>query len=326
MISWNLWRALQISYVAHPIYRLRGVWEPPPPTPFNARLKRLLRTRQLLLVAAAFAIVSTISAYWGVPVLFALICGPALILVVIVIPASFVLIGTVYGLALSLAVSDAIFVEKAQGRYTLMTLTPRGLAGATWALSSLVIHTNVFLVQIRLGLVNMYVSAGLTILLVIYPVLLIVPGAIQKALVLFTIFVLFFSDYVQSTNTGCLLGMLIPSYSKTRATTRSYAIVAFLTLQFGSYLLVLFLCIVVWPALQLATLQQQLRFLVITSITYVVVREIVTVILFITLAGRLNTSLKEWDDIARIGTRWIPEPQKASRILIRYLKHARPNK
>ena len=323
MISWNFWRALQIPYVAHPIYRLRGVWEPPTAAPFNTRFLALLQTRPMLLLVSSIALVTAIPALWGFPVLFVLICGPALVLVVIVIPASLVLVGTVYGLAVTLAVSDTIFIEKAQGRYELMTLTPRGLAGATWALNSLVFHTNALLVQIRLWLVNIYVSAGMTILLVLYLVLPIVPGIIPKAFVWLTIFAAFLCDYIQSTNTGCLLGMIIPSYSQSRATTRSYAIVAFLTLQFGSYLVILFLCIVMWPTLHLASFQQQLRFTLVAFLTYLSCREIITIVLLVTLVRRLNTTLSEWDDIARIGTRWILKPHEFSQTVIQYIKRTK---
>ena len=283
----------------------------------------LFQIRPILLLIFFSALVTAIPVLWGFPVLFVLICGPALVLVVIVIPASLVLVGTVYGLAVALAVSDTIFTEKAQGRYVLMTLTPRGLAGATWALSSLVFNTNALLVQVRVWLVNIYVSAGMTILLVLYPILPIVPGGIPKALVLMVVFATFFCDYIQSTNIGCLLGMIIPSYSQSRATTRSYAIVAFLTLQFGSYLVILFLCVVMWPTLHLASFQQQLRFTLVVFLTYLSCREIITIVLLVTLVRRLNTTLSEWDDIARIGTKWISKPHEFSQTVIQCIKRTK---
>ena len=324
MISWNFWRALQIPYVAHPIYRLRGVWEPPASTSFNTRFPAPFQIRPMLLVMFSIALVTAIPVLWGFPVLFVLVCGPALILVAIVIPATLVLVGTVYGLAVTLAVSDTIFIEKAQGRYALMTLTPRGLAGATWALSSLIFHTNALLTQIRRWLVTIYVSAGMTILLVLYPVLLVVPGTISKALVWLAVFAAFFCDYIQSTNTGCLLGMIIPSFSQSRATTRSYAIAAFLTLQFGCYLIILFLCVVLWPTLHLSSVQQQLRFTLVSFVTYVLCREIATIMLLVTLARRLNTTLDEWDEIAHIGTRWISRPLDIPLTLIQSIKRGKP--
>ena len=52
----------------------------------------------------------------------------------IAVPLTVLFSSTFYGLSVAIHLSDSIAVEKKQGRYIFMSLTPYGLAGTAWAM------------------------------------------------------------------------------------------------------------------------------------------------------------------------------------------------
>jgi hypothetical protein len=319
MISWRFWRSLQTPYVAHPIYRLRGIWRVPPTRRHVPRSRLILlnhaATWVTLLILCSIGLVTL----FGTSILFILICGPAIAMFFLVLPLTLITIGTLYGLATTLLISNVIAIEKIQGRLTLMTLTSRGLAGATWALCSLEFHTNFWLVQTRSFVSTVYFSTFFILLFALYPILFTSsdtpPGTLYGAIA-FAIFIL---DYIQSTNVGCLIGMLAPTYANSRAETRNFGLVAFLTLQFATYLLIGSLCVVAWPLLGITPQIHPQIFASICLVTYYMCREIIIVILAFMLAQRLNTPIDELDDFTQVGLIKIFDLPGFSRILYRFV-------
>ena len=299
MITWSLWRALQTPYVAHPIYQLRVLR--------NQRIssslgwsERFFYRRPRLWTGVGLLALIAIPVFFGFSILFLLICGPVFFIIFIIIPALIVIVGTFYGLATALAVSDSIANEKAQGRYTLMTLTPQGIAGATWALCSLVFHTNFLLTQVRRTISNIYLSVSLIVVFTIYPFLPIIYPTIPGVLPWGVLLLVLIFDYIQSANTGCLVGMIVPSFADSRATTRSSVLAIFLTLQFATYLLISFLCLVLWPYLRLVPVGQRLDFALLCFVTYYLCRDGIIGVLLLILAKRLNTTIDEWNELIHI--------------------------
>lgn len=314
MISWRLWRALSTPFVAHPIYWQRGVWKPkalPTRRSFWQIIATFVGKNLIWGVLAAFVITVVLSVVFEFNAMF--VIGPVVtiflgipVLFFFTVPPLFLVsVGTVYGLLSALSISDSIAVEKQQGRYALMGLTPHGLAGATWALCSLQQHTNFILQVIRNWLILIYLLIGALILL---PLLVVVVTFLSSLapitasnmpveyniLNVSLILTLPLIDYVQSSNIGSLIGMITPSFTVGRANTRGLTIFTFLALQFAVYLVMAFACFVLWPRLYVTLgWRLDLGYTLVCIMTSYLMREAVTITLWVYLAYSLETDLTE---------------------------------
>ena len=323
MITWKFWTTLRTPYVAHPIYRLRVIRNPQIAVATPNQFWRRLETHSKLWMMIAGVIATTIAGLFGFPMLLMLICIPVFVVFFLLLPLLLVIIGTLYGLMAALAVANMIITEKVEGRYTLMMLTPHGLVGATWALCSLTFHTNSGLTQIRQLILNVYLSSALTIILAFYPFLALVQDGAPRIMTWSAAFCILIGDFIQSTNTGCLVGMLVPTVSRSRASARSYGLVLFLTLQLGTYIAVSLLCFTVWPGLHIVISRRPDTIAVICALTYLLCREVITIALLVVFIRRMDTTLAEWDEITGMNVRRPPHIPFVSSYLARLVKPVR---
>ncbi len=314
MISWNLWRAFCTPFVSHPIYQIGGVWDTQTldPTAHPWWLTHLSRTIQLLLMLIVGAVIVA-SFFIGPSILLLALFGIPFFLMIVVLPIALIIIGTLYGLVFAVITAEAITTEQQRGRYALLKLTPKGQASATWALCNLEFHRHEWLHQIREGIVSVYI---MLLTLMFFPfgftfMLLIVTPSEPEAqhsfltVILWGIIVLMPGlDFVQSTNAGGLIGMIVPLVSPGKTNARGLAMIVFLALQFVTYMLIAFVCLFLWVRLfYRLEIALDFRYGLLCLVTIYALRESITIGLILILVHYLDTELIELDQITRIGIR-----------------------
>lgn len=309
-VSWRLWGALMQPFVAHPLFRRWGVWQPPTTTGPAARAQRWLSLHQGWIMGT-LVVVTLASAMLFGPwrTLWALVVIPFALLLAL-IPLLLISYGTIYGMLSALSIGSTISNEKVQGRYTLLGVTPYGFEGATWALCSLLIHASYTLRWLRTTAQFLYflllfaVGIPLFISLGIY-VFQPTPPLADTLRVLglgFALVILMVVDFIQSADLGSLIGMLVPTYVQTRSDTRNNVIFFFPIVQFGSYVLIAL--VMVGPFLLAVESGMSLLWPAYGSLViFYLVREFIIVGLWCQLARRLNANLNEMDRFTHVGLR-----------------------
>jgi hypothetical protein len=313
MISWKMWQALTKPFVAHPLYQLRGVWRESVPINWRERLhipKRLtnhIYRHEFLWSIGFVTFLVGFSLIFGPTPLLVLFFGIPLLFMFVVFPFILALIGTGFGLGCALMISDVIGKEKAEGRFTLLGLTPYGQAGATWALSSLTINHHIYIKNIREWITAIYtVIVTAIVFLFIFTVLILSASdndnGLFVSLAIYAGGMAVVMDFYQSTNIGCLVGMIAPSLSEGRANTRNFAVGVFLTAQFSAYLLSAFFCFLLLPYFY-SSMEWSLNgfYLLACLIIFASCREILTVALWVVLVRSLDSDFSELRDITGIG-------------------------
>lgn len=299
-----------MPFVSHPIYWMydrAGILEP---SALDALLVWLGR-RQFRWYGAVLFVVVFIFILAGPGPFLVLGLGLPIMSLLVGVPLIMLLAGTLYGLISALTISDAITTEKLRGRYALLGLTPRGLPVAMWAIASLALNSNSVLRQVRNTLAWVYVAVaslvGLPFLfgmfmLVLSPSETNTPGTFaHTSLNTAAVILLLFVDYIQSSNQGALIGMIAPALAEGRANTRGYALLLFLSLQFGVYLVIGFLDVLLWRGFQ-----SSLVFTFGALLVYMLVRELVIYILWFGLAHAMEEDVEELNAVIRLKVHALP--------------------
>ena len=257
-ISVQIWQAIQWPFVAHPLYRRCVLWHksfaPKQPGVGSQIRAHYERNEEWWLVSIVGLIVA-LAFLLGLTPLLLVAVGLLALRLFILYPLAALFGGTVYGLTTANHISDAIAVEKQQGRHIFLSLTPYGSAGTAWAICGIVLHTHSTLRALRANLLYMFVVcvgwlgfAGLALLVLSLAAqrLLIPVYGLLLLLDLWVVAVLILMDFAQSTVIGCLVGMIAPELTNNQFDTRQYATGLFLTLQISAYLVVIFLSLLFW--------------------------------------------------------------------------------
>jgi len=313
MISFRLWRSLMTPFVAHPIYWRNAVWRAPlPQNNWIARLWRginyLIDYRSNFVLTFLLGGAVLITVCFGPTPLMIILFGIPLVVMFVLIPLGMIGVGTLYGMACVMRVSDIIANERIQGRFTLLGLTSQGYIGAAWAMCSLELHTVTGLKQVRRTVNSIYVVLiALLIMPLIFAFIVIFtsPDAFADSdyasIVSFALLALIiFIDYVQSTITGCLVGMIAPTMTRSRADTRLMAVGMYMMLQSAVYLLIAFVCLILWPVMFDFRIALDAAYLLLCTATFYVIREVIIVLLWLGLASRLETDLGEMKAVTRV--------------------------
>ncbi|MFW5709390.1 MAG: hypothetical protein ACOCX5_04125 [Chloroflexota bacterium] len=313
MYSLRIWQALMRPFVAHPVYQRRGVWKPDSVASTRGLLHRLIRFfrrhegRIYLMLITLIISLMIIFGFWNV---FLFLVVVPFVVFLLLLPLGLLLMGFLHGLLSGFAIGDTITNEKLQGRYMLLGLTPYGFEGATWALCSLSIHGHPALRRVR-----MFARALYFLLLAIvgipffYTVLLYIMepssmiGSIFRDMTLAALIVLTLaSDFLQSTNVGSIIGMLAPTYTRTRTDTRNMIWGMYLAAQASTYLLAAIIVLFVLPGL-LGMLGVASPVLLAGGglLAFVLIREMFVVGLWYLLAAQLNADLEDFDRLTHVG-------------------------
>jgi hypothetical protein len=153
-----------------------------------------------------------------------------------------------YSLRWAVTIGSLIAKEREVGMFDLISLSPEGGLGASWAICTASIHRNQSLQQIQSPM-SWLVRLGFTLLILaslgnfVEPLVPLGSSAAMDIIIpllyLFTLAGALYVDHMQSVAMGSLIGMLMPTYTRSRIDAGVGAFIVFLLLQVTTYMLTL---------------------------------------------------------------------------------------
>lgn len=274
MLTWKLWRGLKAPPIHHPLFR-RIMVAPLRPTPW----------------------------YVGCAVIMV---APFLLLPAILFTSAF------YSLRWAITIGSTIARERETGMFDLVSLATDGGIGASWAICTAAIHRNQSLQQIQSPM-SWVVRLGFTLLLLaslgnfVEPL---VPGDADMAmqtliplLYLSTLAGALYIDHMQSVAMGSLIGMLMPTYTRSRVDAGIGALIVFLLLQIVTYVFTLLIGFSLVPAvfrnLEVAPVTGAVALPILRLAIFYAIREGMIAGLWRILVERLNIAASEMVYVTR---------------------------
>jgi hypothetical protein len=217
----KLWRALNDPPATHPIF-VRNVLLPP-------------SNKRYSLTSAGVIIGFIVAMSEFMPTI--------LILMMPIILAGG---GLIYGLDCAVRISQIIAQERKNNTFELLALCPAGVLAVSWVIctSSLyqqqhfsrmreIVRTATRIALVGIGvMLGLFIAVSFTIILsssrLTLPIILPLVNALA-------VVVLIYSEYVQSTVIGCLVGLVIPTFSNGTTDSVLYAPAVFLFIKVVSY-------------------------------------------------------------------------------------------
>ena len=251
MITFRLWNALHRPYVSHPLYRRLN--------DLDESAHQRFRLRDILPEDSAWGSIFLILSIIAI----ALGGWRVLVILMLLIPLIFVSIGTICGALVLLRTSTLIARQTEQGKQVLMGVTPLGLPGMMWALCSVAYTKNRVATALKeavngiyfVGFVMMAIPTFFAVMFALVEVILGTDGTnlahtpfgLWGLVVLYAGLGAIYLDLVQSIALGSVIGMLIPTYTRTRLDSNGLAIGTYLAVQFISYAIIAFFDLFLLP-------------------------------------------------------------------------------
>ena len=154
--------------------------------------------------------------------------------------------GLVYGLDCAIRVSQVITFERKNNTYELLALCPQGALAVCWVMCTSSLYQQEYFRRL-----HEIVRTSVQIALVVIGVLLVLVLCFSSSLIVSSsrmvlpiliplanfgaVAILIYSEYVQSTVIGCLIGLVIPTFTNTTLEPFFYAPVIFLLIKIGTY-------------------------------------------------------------------------------------------
>ena len=229
-LSFRLWRTFYKSLPRHPILVI------------DLGGKKNTRTKTPFWRQAGVLVLTVIALILIFPVALVLIVSGLFIFIVIVAAG-----GTAIGLNAAFGIGNSINREQTQGRYHLISVSPEGAVGLSLVLSVRHLRMNDYARRLHSSIFGFY-STAFTILtfgLIAGTIVLAtqIDFDLGAGLLLFInaylVVGLLYVDTVQSAITGALLGIVIPTYTRSQIDTSLSVMVGFLTVQVGIYLVII---------------------------------------------------------------------------------------
>ncbi len=154
--------------------------------------------------------------------------------------------GLIYGIDCAVRVSQLITFERKNNTYELLALCPEGALAVCWAMC-----TSLLFQQQQFSRLNEIVRTSVRIAFAAIAVVLMLFMGISVSIILSSsrltmpiimplinaeaVVVLIYSEYVQSTVIGCLVGLIISTFASGTMDSFLYAPAVFLLVKIGSY-------------------------------------------------------------------------------------------
>jgi hypothetical protein len=238
-------------------------------------------------------------------------CGVILVAPLLLIPA-ILFTSAFYSLRWAVMISGIIARERENGMFDLIAVSPAGAFGTSWAICTSAIYRNRSLEQIqapsswivRLGFTLVILASLGNFVEPLVPfdadgmLLTIIPleylSALAGAL---------YIDHLQSVALGAIVGMLIPTYTRSRMDAGGGAFLMFLLLQVTTYTLTLFVGFVALPlflaGLEVPAVTISLLLPVVRVGIFFLIREAIIVGLWRVLVEQLNVAASEVESMTR---------------------------
>ncbi len=221
----NLWRALNNPPATHPIFVRTVV------------LPRVGIGKRWGISAAGLIISLVIRLSEFMPTLL-----------IIVMPFLLAGGGLVYGLDCAMRVSQLITTERRNHTYPLLALCPAGALAVCWVICTSAIHQHRYFTrlheiirvctQIAVGLIGLVLLlfTCVSIPIIVTASRLTVPDYVS-VINIGAVLVLIYSEFVESTVIGCLVGLIIPTFSEGALDSLLYAPALFLLVKIGCWVI-----------------------------------------------------------------------------------------
>jgi hypothetical protein len=289
MMTFRLWRALHHPPAKHPLFR---------------RLVLLPGITDRRYVSWPTLIVNFVTE----------IAARSPTLLIVTAPLILVFIGLTYGIDCTLRVGTSIAKTREDDTFDVLSLSPPGAIGACWAICTSVLYRNRDFDRLREVVRGVLVVALIVVIIgdmilalfstprfvrtQVGPPLLI-PHILGLSLIAGVIYI----EYVQSAVLGVVVGLLIPTYSRSRFDTGFMAFGVFLMLQIGVYFVTVLAGFALLPALlNPAALSGQFVDVGMTAIRLLIfygAREALIATLWRLVVLRLNVTPSELDFVMR---------------------------
>jgi hypothetical protein len=297
MTTWRLWRALTRPPYNHPLFwRTVTTREPDAPVRRWPSGHLVLGIVVLFICSGAFfpRQITTI-------VLVAFMIVPILLLI-------FTFNGLIYGLIWGVKISSAIAKTYEASIFDVLSLSPGGALGATWAMGTGCLYRNrevgdlnfpetwtirlfvVIFASMALGTLSGTRRANELVLPVLVYALVLIAG--------------FYVDDIQSIVLGSLVGMLTPLYARNRLDARLWTMGLYLLIQVTTYVSVLLVGFVLLPALydwmSISGIHSDIVLPLLGLAVFYGMRELGIALLWNNLTRRLNADPQELNLDARM--------------------------
>ena len=295
LLTWKLWRVLrEPPLMAHTLYR-RFVSRQP--LSFRLSYDRRIVWLLLWLLVAYLAIKHGV-----VSLLLMILLIPALgVLAFLLLPVFLPVLTTLLGGFWAASISATVIRERHTHTYDLLCLAPGGGLGANWAIASGCLHRGEAFDALRAA-VYAALAIGLMFLGAMILVALLTAaagtGSAQHLLVpartlleLVVVLVMFWLHYVQSVVLSALAGIYVPGLWEGRADTPWVALLFFLALQVGSWLLLILLHLLAQPLVSSITPEAGLGYVLVPLayfVVFVLLREAIILWLWHSITLHLN--------------------------------------
>jgi hypothetical protein len=222
----------------------------------------------------------------------------------LILPVMFAVFnGTVYGLVWSARVGRTLVHEHEQGTFEILSITPDGALGATWAICTGCIHRSGAFDSLRVFSLEEFAVAW-TITLVLnagkwqqylnffegnspfFPILVLMVYSLMLILT-------FYFNNVQSIIVGVLVGMGISTSVRNRLDAQLWAIGIYVLLQITTYLLTWIIAGVILPTFFVMNVPTEILLAFISLGVFYLIREALIVSLWRILMFKLNSDANE---------------------------------
>ena len=286
MTTWKIWRALHNPPALHPVFQ-RTVLLPP------ATLKR----RPMGWAGLVVNLVLSLGQYSPTVLLF-------------LMPLVLLITGIIYGIDCAIRVGSAIAREHENDTFSLLSLSPGGGLGASWAMCTSSLYRNrdferlneVMRGAVIVGSIILVGGALLTLFLqsdkFTRPAIPALPTVVNLVN-LITVLIAVYIEYLQSTVLGSVVGMFVPTFTENRLDTSLYTFGGFLFLQITTYFLAYLIGFVILPSLYerlyIIGDYTEMSLSILRLTTFFLIREAIITGLWRVIVQRLNASSSELD-------------------------------
>ena len=217
----KLWRALNNPPATHPIF-VRTVLLP-----------RVVKRRSINSASLFIGFIMSMSEFMPTILIF-------------LMPILLGSCGLIYGLDCAVRVSQLITYERKNNTYDLLALCPQGTLAVCWVIcTSLLFQQQQFSRLREILRTSVWIAfAGITVILILFIFIFVSIILSESKMILPVIMplinaeavvVLIYSEYVQSTVIGCLVGLLIPTFASGTMDSFLYAPAVFLLVKVGCF-------------------------------------------------------------------------------------------
>jgi hypothetical protein len=234
--------------------------------------------------------------------------SPTLLLVMM--PLILVCVGVVYGLDCAMRVGTAIAYERENERFMLLSLSPPGPLGSAWAICAAALYRNHDFIRlrsvVRVALALAFIGALILLVLVNLFTLAtsihtygqeVTLSPLSSIVAVLAAFLAVYMEYTGSAVLGMLVGILVPTYTRTRLDTLLMSFGVFLLLQLAVYLMTYFLGFWILPGL-LLPFDERTGEVVLTLLRLLIfyaAREAVIAVVWSLVVRRTNAAPSELD-------------------------------